>query len=53
MVRDLLPLFEILSILYGLSAVYGKKLKYNIFGIIVDLDASLCLCNSLWRKVGI
>lgn len=34
MVRNLLPLFEILSILYGLAAVYGKKLKYNIYVVI-------------------
>ncbi len=34
MVRNLLPLFEILSILYGLAAVYGTKLKYNIYVVI-------------------
>ena len=34
MVRNLLPLLEILSILYGLAAVSGRKLVYNISAII-------------------
>lgn len=42
MVRDLLPLFEILSILYGLAAVYGKKLKYNI-NVVIFIVAEMVL----------
>lgn len=34
MVRNLLPLLEILSILYGLAAVSGRKMVYNIHAII-------------------
>lgn len=42
MVRNLLPLFEILSILYGLAAVYGKKLKYNI-NVVIFIVAEMVL----------
>lgn len=34
MVRNLLPLLEILSILYGLAAAYGCKLKFNIYAVV-------------------
>ena len=34
MVRNLLPLLEILSILYGLASAYGCKLKINIYAVV-------------------
>lgn len=35
MVRNLLPLFEILAYVYCLAAIYGKKVKYNIYTVIL------------------
>lgn len=42
MVRNLLPLLEILSILYGLAAAYGSKLKFNIY-VVVFIVSELVL----------
>lgn len=35
MVRNLLPLFEILAYVYCLAAIYGNKVKYNIYTVIL------------------
>lgn len=34
MIRNILPLLEILSYLYCFAAVYGKKMKYNIYAVL-------------------
>lgn len=37
MIRNIMQLFEILSLIYGLASVYGEKIKYNVYDALMIL----------------
>ena len=43
MIRELLPLFEILAYLYCFAATFGKKMKYNIYGVVFIISEMILM----------
>lgn len=43
MIRELLPLLEILAYLYCFAATFGKKMNYNIYGVIFIISEMILM----------
>lgn len=50
MVRNLVPLLEILACLYCIAGTYGKKVRCNIYVVVFVIAEMLLLC--IFRSIG-